>query len=89
MLRKLRAGVVALQIDRARADRSDQSAPPVQPRMRLVVDDLLAVEDDRGVAVDQGDVQRLPFAGRLLGGLGRGDPAVDRRPCCAESSGLP
>src|SRR5687768_11658340 len=71
------AGMVALKIDRPRAVRIGPEGTAGGARNELVVDDPFAVEDDGGVPVDEGDVERLPLAGWFFGGFGRLDAAVD------------
>src|SRR6185312_15160435 len=52
----VRAAVVALQVDRAGAERVGPERAAGAPFDGLVVDDLLAVEDHGDVAIDERDV---------------------------------
>jgi hypothetical protein len=61
------AGVVALQINRAGTVHLRPEGASGGAENGLVVDDLDAVEDHGGVALDESDIERLPLAGRLLG----------------------
>ena len=68
--------MVTLQIDGARNKFIGGDGSAGTSADRLVVDDLFAVQDDGHVPVNQGDVQRLPLSGRLFGGHGWRDAAV-------------
>src|SRR4029450_4283274 len=58
-----RDAVIALQINRTWPQWIGPERAPGAAENRLVVDDLLAVQDHRGVAIQERDVQRLPLAG--------------------------
>ena len=59
--------MIPLQINRARLEFVRPEGAAGTAEQRLVVDDLLAVQDDGDVAVHQGDVHGLPFAGGFCG----------------------
>src|ERR1019366_2044211 len=73
----LDAGVVALEVNRPGPRHIGPERAAGATQHRLIVDDLLAIENHRDVAVNEGDVQRLPFPGGRLGALGGFDAAVD------------
>src|SRR5574344_1288411 len=73
---EIRVGVVALEIDRARNEfvRIDRAAGRTDDGS--VIDDRLAVEDDRDVALVELDADVLPLARLLLGRDARHDASV-------------
>ena len=61
------AGMVTLQINRARAHNVGPKSPAGASDHRLVGNDFCAVEDHRDVPIDKRDVEGLPLASRLAG----------------------
>ena len=69
--------MVPLQVDRPGTCHIGPQRAAGAPSHGLIINDLFAVQDDRDVAVNKGDVQGLPFPGGLLGGDRGFDAAVD------------
>src|SRR5206468_8483289 len=71
------AGVIALEINGAGAEFIRPKRAARAAEHGLVVDGLLAVVNNRQVAVHQRDVEGLPFAGQFGDVFTRHDPAVE------------
>src|SRR5436190_14232657 len=59
---KARAAMIALQVDRPGPQRIGPKRAAGTTENRLIIDDLLSVQDDGRVAIDECNVQRLPLA---------------------------
>src|SRR5208282_4132408 len=73
----LNAGVIALEVDWAGPGHVGPERAAGATRDRLVINDLLAVQDHGDMAADESDVHRLPLAGRFLGRDSGLNAAVD------------